>query len=374
MTREPQPQTSSSEWPKVSASAPTRVDLAGGTLDLWPVPHVLQSLCAQALPQPRTINAAVELFTSAEVASFPSPEPACKLGIDDGREHNTFCLPQELEPFHQSFPLVAQAWAGFKEASAGTTGRHWQITTRSEVPRGSGLGGSSSLFVSLLGALHHHITQPVTPALSEPELFELCHHACNLEAGLLGGLAGSQDHLAAAFGGVSSFRFGSHHTTRRTFSETCSEWLEKNTVLVLAPETHHSGGANWRTVKRFLEGDPQIRGLFVELSQNAASLEKSFQEEDFLEAANCITRDWMLRKKTVPELSTPSLDHIERIAKLNGAMGVKVCGAAEGGMALAVFESPLHQHPNFLSAVKDAGYEHLKVKIAQRGLRVRTSS
>src|SRR5262244_663513 len=55
---------SSAEGMRITAKAPTRIDFAGGTLDLWPLYLFFDGAT--------TINAAINLFARATLESLPS--------------------------------------------------------------------------------------------------------------------------------------------------------------------------------------------------------------------------------------------------------------------------------------------------------------
>src|ERR1700730_17031575 len=129
-----------SEW--IEASAPARIDLAGGTLDLWPL-HVLH-------PGSVTVNLAIDLRARCRVGRG---ENGFRVTVPDlGYERNV-SRPAEL----LSDPRAALAGA-LLEALRVSQPR--QIELSSEVPFGSGLGGSSSLTVAMAAALATSIDQP----------------------------------------------------------------------------------------------------------------------------------------------------------------------------------------------------------------------
>ncbi|HEY6929610.1 MAG TPA: hypothetical protein VJA66_08035, partial [Thermoanaerobaculia bacterium] len=119
----------------IEASAPARVDLAGGTLDLWPL-HVLH-------PGSVTVNVAIDRHARCRVIDgvegFRVVHSASGLELGGRRPSDLLAEPRAalvgalLEAMEIDEPL--------------------EIELRSEVPFGSGLGGSSALTVCLMGAL-----------------------------------------------------------------------------------------------------------------------------------------------------------------------------------------------------------------------------
>ena len=117
----------------IEASAPARVDLAGGTLDLWPL-HVLH-------PGSFTVNLAISLKAS------------CRVSAGDGR----FRVFSSATGFEKIAAGPAELLADRRTALVGSLLEALEIRTpleiafSSDVPFGSGLGGSSALTVALMG-------------------------------------------------------------------------------------------------------------------------------------------------------------------------------------------------------------------------------
>src|SRR5215475_6506608 len=125
---------------RVRARVPTRIDLAGGTIDLWPL-FLLHD-------DPITVNAAIDLY--ARVTIEPLRDNGVEVvSIDRDRRFRLVSFeakraflaqaPSELE-----FPLrlAAHFLGDGRTASC-------RIVTDCQVPAGSGLGGSSALGIAL---------------------------------------------------------------------------------------------------------------------------------------------------------------------------------------------------------------------------------
>lgn len=350
----------------VRASAPTRVDLAGGTLDLWPVAHILRAQFGHALPVARTINFGLEKRTSCELElgrSSRRGDRELTLTLSDETHTQTFAYPREAQAIRYGFPLLSSVVEEFAASVSHSGWTDVRVATCSDVPRGSGLGGSSSLFVTLLCAFETAITGEFPR-----DLFATCQRACNLEAGLLGGLAGTQDHLGAAFGGLSVFTYRADGVERGALPDSGLQWLKDNCVLAMAPEIHHSGNANGQVMRGFLERDGRAVEMFRAVAENAAAVEEALRNEDFQSTPGLLAKDWNLRRSAFPALTTPSLEHIRELALSAGARAVKVCGAAAGGMALVVHAGQAEGERKIRSALENHGYMALDVQPAPKGV------
>src|SRR5687768_3955097 len=150
---------------KVIVRAPARADLAGGTLDLWPI-YLFH-------PGSRTVNVAISFYAESEVVE--TGDSAIEIHLTDLQYRKRYESMQELAADPKA-ALIYRAAEHFH-----LTGIH--ITTRTDAPRGSGLGGSSALTITLVRALSELAGRPV-------EGEELITLVRDLETRLLGVPAG----------------------------------------------------------------------------------------------------------------------------------------------------------------------------------------
>ena len=369
----------------VHATAPTRADLAGGTLDIWPIPQLLRQkmLVSNDKDFPLhnsivTLNAGLELRTSCSLSAQPRTDLSPNAIGSVSEWHLTgdvFRLgPNQLSEARRllaTHPLVGTAILHVLPALHERFCRI-RVETQSDVPRGSGLGGSSSLLVSLLSAFDALVSDQPAP-FSDTELMARCHLACSLEAGLLGGLAGIQDHLGAAFGGVASYELlAGGHTKRCAMPEGAKNWIEEHGVLVQSGNEHHSGSANGHLLRDLLfEGLNGSGAFFADLAQNAQIAKRSLEVGDYLNFAKAAGRDWSLRRGSYPQLSTPAIEHLVEAGHRAGAMAAKVCGAAAGGVILFFAKSTPGHQEQLAKALENEGAAILPLRIASLGVQAR---
>src|SRR5205085_7560648 len=128
---------------KVTVRAPVRADLAGGTLDLWPL-YLFH-------PGARTVNVAISYHAESEVVE--TGDGAIEINLTD-------------QQYKKRYESVAELAADPKAALIHRALEHFhltgiRITTRTDAPRGSGLGGSSALTITLVRALSEIARSPV---------------------------------------------------------------------------------------------------------------------------------------------------------------------------------------------------------------------
>src|SRR5688500_9269921 len=124
---------------KITAQSPCRVDLAGGTLDIWP----LYLFHKNAV----TVNFAVDRYTSCELTTRDDSEIILRSADQKGEERFS-SLDELMSTKKYKPPLLAWVVRYFQP----NTGI--ELNTNSEAPAGAGISGSSALIISISSALN----------------------------------------------------------------------------------------------------------------------------------------------------------------------------------------------------------------------------
>src|SRR5947207_11833243 len=287
---------------KVTVRAPVRADLAGGTLDLWPL-YLFH-------PGSRTVHVAISFYAESEV---------CELGDRSGIEvHLTD------EQYQQRYESLQQLAADPKVALIHRVLEHFhvsgiRITTRTDAPRGSGLGGSSALTVTLVRALCELTGNPI-------EGENLVNLVRDLETRLIGVPAGIQDYYPAVYGGLAALHLNPGTVVRQEIPLPM-ERLAEHMLLHYTGVAHFSGTNNWEMYKRQIDGKRKVHKGFDRIAQSAMEMEKALTAGDFRAAGDALAREWQNRKALVNGISTPEIDAAIAAATGAGAWAGKVCGA-----------------------------------------------
>src|SRR5205807_3991644 len=165
---------------KVTVRAPVRADLAGGTLDLWPL-YLFH-------PGARTVNVAISYYAESEIEETGASGIEIDLTDQQYQQHYNSLHDLAADP---KAALIHRVLEHFHTIDG------IRITTRTDAPRGSGLGGSSALTVTLVCAL----SELSGTAVDREELVALVR---DLETRLLGVPAGIQDYYPPVYGGVAA--------------------------------------------------------------------------------------------------------------------------------------------------------------------------
>ncbi len=330
----------------VEATAPCRVDLAGGTLDIWPL-YLFH-------PGALTVNVAIDRRAWCRVETGGTGvriESKDTLQKAEGKTVSDVLGGGGLS-------LVAQ----ILRALGIETGVH--VITQSKVPAGSGLGGSSALAVAVAAAAARAIGRE----LHYEGLWPIVRDA---EARCIGVPTGVQDYHGALQGGVLALHLEAGQI-RVERLETDPGRVEECLLLVDAGATRFSGINNWDVFKGQIDGDARVRESLSEIAALARRVRAALLGSRFDDVVGLMGEEWEARKRLAPGVTTPDIDRIVDVVRTAGG-AAKVCGAGGGGV-VAVWATPGVRGPGrreaVTAALKDAGFRSFPARIDLRGLEV----
>jgi D-glycero-alpha-D-manno-heptose-7-phosphate kinase len=298
-----------------TARAWCRVDLAGGTLDIWPL--------GLLHPGASTVNVAIDVAVEARV------EPGLHgYEVIQGQQRCVGSSAAEL----QAQPDAALA--GLVAAALDLP--PFTATLSSGSPRGGGLGASSAMTVALLSAAEHAFG--FTPSSVERR----AALARDLEARLMSLPTGTQDHYPALLGGALQIfqRPGGAVVERLAID---ADALAASLLVAYTGQSHFSAGQNWAVVRRRLDGDPRIVELLDGIAATANHAALALMAGDLAALGAAMTAEWRLRSQLAEGISTPTVEHLLATALAGGAWGGKACGAGGGGCVAVLCPPALRQ-------------------------------
>jgi D-glycero-alpha-D-manno-heptose-7-phosphate kinase len=325
---------------RVTTSAPTRIDLAGGTIDIWPL--YLFHAGAQ------TLNAAISLRARATIESrsdgrivITSVDTGVTVEADDWKQLRD---RRELR--------LLSLLAHFFEA------RGLTLTTSSESPAGAGIAGSSALNVAVCAAFAEW-----NRTHYEPEA--LLQIAMNVEAQAINVPTGLQDYRPAMYGGIAALDLDVDGIRRVPLNVDAAE-LERRIVLCYTGEPRNSGTNNWDILKKHIDGDQYIFDCFERIRDTAATMREALTRGDWDEVGRAIATEWDNRKRLAPGVTTPAIDSLIARASTAGATAAKVCGAGGGGCLFCY--GPPERRDAIRDALTAGGARVLDFRIERHGL------
>ena len=328
----------------IHASAPTRIDLAGGTLDIWPL--YLFHDGAQ------TLNAAISLRASCDVRS--RTDRRLVIISEDSQERVDVEHWSQLRDGHD-LRLLGRILHYFRVEGL-------ELRTRSDSPVGAGIAGSSALNIAVCGALNAWSGGHRTA----DEIFQI---AMNVEAQAIDVPTGAQDYRPAYYGGISAVELGVNGV-RRVGLDVRPEELQPRLALAYTNASRNSGINNWDVTKRHIDGDAGVQLAFARIRDIAGAMRAALERRDWPEVGRQIAAEWDNRKKLAPGVTTPEIDAMLAAARAAGAASGKVCGAGGGG-CLFCFAEP-DRIPAVRQALADTGARVLDFTIEAQGLLIET--
>ena len=319
------------------------MDLAGGTLDIWPV--------GMFVPHAATVNAAISLRAQASVR--PSPRirvVSSQRGLDAVADHAD-------ELFEQPFTALAGRLCAFFQPPEPV-----EIRFHTTAPPGSGLGGSSALGMAIAAALNEACGAGWTTS-------ELARIVMDTEVRILRTSTGSQDQFAAGLGGVHALHWETPapRAERLPWGADGEDPLSERFVLVFSGEEHSSAAPNRSVLDRISAGEiDALRGI-GKIAEAALGMREALLARDWTQAAAMLDREWAARRMLSPAVTTPTLDRLESRLRSAGALAVKACGAGGGGTVVAMTEP--ERRTEVMAAATAAGGQVLDVRTERAGLR-----
>jgi D-glycero-alpha-D-manno-heptose-7-phosphate kinase len=321
------------------------VDLAGGTLDLWPL-YLFH-------PGAVTVNFAVNILTRCKVTRLTDDK--IRLKSLDTKVEEEFRNFQELCAARKFKHPLAAHLARFFAPDGG-----FEIETHSESPAGAGISGSSALMIATTAALAKYTGKKL-----DREQIRVI--AQNVEAQLIKVPTGCQDYYPALYGGVSAIHLdpdGIHHAAVRVAPED----LDRRFVLVYTGAPRKSGINNWEVFKAHINGDKKIFHNFERIGEIARAMHHALSMADWKQVAKLIREEWKLRKTNSPRITTPMIEKLVAVAMRQGALAAKVCGAGGGGCVIFLTEPENREHIS--AAIRSYGGQVLPALVARDGLTV----
>ena len=336
---------------KVQTKAPCRIDLFGGTLDLWPL-YLWYQPCA-------TTNVAISVMTSTELDYVPGGN-SITLIHEAGQNHEEFKTTFPLDPtsFKDPWKLSLQSLLYFSQNHHGT----YTLKTSSEAPLGSGLAASSSQLISLIAALNHALGKGHTRE-------ELQKIARDIETQVLQKPAGEQDYFPALFGGIGALNLEVGCLSHNKISKL-QNLFEEELLVFYTGKPHHSGLSNWEIYQKAVNGDREIVQAMKALALNSQIGITALQNQDVPSLKKAIRKDWDLRKKAFDGWYTSEIKEAEKLLESLKVTCFKACGAAAGGCMFTLV--PKADRPPLLQALQESGMTPLDAQLHSDGVSVDT--
>lgn len=319
-----------------------RFDLAGGTLDIWPLGVLHRGS--------RTLNVALDVPVRVELRrrratyrlrvgdkQFEAEDLTEFLGSEDSSLFGLLAEELELPPV--------------------------EAILESASPRGGGLGASSAIGTALITAAEALLDRPESDVRSRALLSR------DIEARLMGLPTGLQDQFPPLMGGALEIaHLAGGERVRRLDCDL--ERLGNCMTVVYTGRSHFSGATNWQVIRRRLEGDPLTTELFERICEVSMVLGTALETGDLQRVGELMSEEWSYRRRLAEGVSTREIENLLAATKAAGAWGGKAGGAGGGG-CIAVLHPP-EARDRIAAAAAEAGGQVLDARPKREGMVVET--
>ena len=332
---------------RIFSKAPCRVDLAGGTLDIWP-------LCLYH-DGAVTVNFAVNRYTHCTIQTRDDSKIVLR-SRDLGSEES-FESIDHLVAAAGKYRLPLSAWQlRFFRPKVGLA-----LETHSEAPAGAGISGSSALIIAINSALNKLLGL-------RNDLERIRQISQNIESQIIRVPTGPQDYYPAMYGGVSAVELSPAGVVRKPIPVDFND-LNSRSVLIYTGAPRNSGINNWEVMKAHIDGDRRVHRNFDQIAAIARGMRAALEKSDWNEVGRLLREEWSHRRKNAPGISTPLIDRLVKVTARAGTLGAKVCGAGGGGCVFFLVEPDARTRVEALIAKE--GAQLLPIAVAPKGVRVK---
>lgn len=326
---------------RVRARTGCRIDLAGGTLDIWPLGLIGPD---GAL----TVNVAIDCAVTVEI------RPRARGYQVRSGDRTTDLVDLGAMVAHPDTALLGLVAQHLSLPAA-------EISIDSRSPRGAGLGASSAIVVALTAAIDASLGRASASTREQVAV------ARDLEARLMGRPTGVQDQYPPLLGGALAIHYRPGGETVEPL-EVDLEALGQHLVVAYSGQSHVSADSNWHVIRSALDGDPTILGRLNGIADTARALREALLAGELARVGAHLDAEWRDRRALHAGVSTPPIERLLTAARDAGAWGGKVCGAGGGG-CIAVLAPP-ERRAAVAEAVAATGGQVLDVRPTPAGVEV----
>lgn len=224
----------------------------------------------------------------------------------------------------------------------------FELTTYSDVPTGSGLGGSAVILSAIVGAFNNFRINK----LNSYDIAELAFQSERIELGLSGGW---QDQYATVFGGFNFMEFKEDENIinpLRISNDILNE-LEDSLILCYSGINHNSGEIHDNQKENM---NQKKEKEFANMAKDIAlKMKKRLLKGQLDDFGELLHTAWTIKKNFSSKITSPFLDEIYDFALENGALGGKLLGAGGGGYFL--FYVPTFRKIELINALELKGFK-----------------
>ena len=236
------------------------------------------------------------------------------------------------------------------------------MSTFVDAPAGSGLGTSSTLVVSILGAFVEWLKLP----LGEYDIAKLAYEIERVDLNMAGG---KQDQYAATFGGINFMEFSGDNVIVNPLRirHRITDELAHNLVLYYTETSRLSSKIIEAQTQNVKANNQQSIEAMHKLKEQSVMMKEALLKGEINKIGSILDFGWKYKKKMASGITNPLLDDIYAAAIEAGATGGKVSGAGGGGFMF--FYCPGVNRYQVIDALKRFGGQAKRYEFTDEGLK-----
>ncbi len=338
----------------IRSKAPLRIGLAGGGTDVSPYSDIYGGAI---------LNASISMYAYANILPLDNGKIIFRLN-DKGEVHE-YDASEKL-PYDGNADLLKAIYN--KIATLYThKSLSFELSTYVDAPPGSGLGTSSTLVVSVLGAFAEWLSLP----LGEYDLAYLAYEIERIDLAMAGG---KQDQYAATFGGFNFMEFYNNDKViinplrikDRVMSELANNIVlfytqtSRNSSDIIEQQQKNVSGKNFRSIE-----------AMHKLKEQSVMMKEALLKGNLDQIGEILNMGWQYKKQMADGISTNLFEELYETALKAGATGGKISGAGGGGFIF--FYCPGNTRYNVIKALGKFGGSVQRYEFTKQGLESWTS-
>jgi D-glycero-alpha-D-manno-heptose-7-phosphate kinase len=334
----------------IRSKAPLRIGLAGGGTDVSPYSDqfggsVLNaSINLYAYSTIKPLNNGKIIFNAIDRNKRIELDADKILDIDGDLNLQKGVYNRIIKEFNNNEPLS------------------FELSTYVDAPAGSGLGTSSTLTVSIIGAFTEWLKLP----LGEYDIAHLAYEIERLDLNMAGG---KQDQYAATFGGINFMEFLDNDKVIVNPLPLKQEYIDElnfNLLIYYTGTSRLSANIIESQTRNIISKNKSSLEGMHKLKEQAQKMKETLLKGDIYHVGEILDFGWKYKKQLANEISNPVIDKIYNTARENGASGGKISGAGGGGFMM--FFCPDNTRYKVIDSLKEFGGEFRRYNFTNKGI------
>jgi len=334
----------------IRSKAPFRLGLAGGGTDVSPYSDQFGGAI---------LNATISLYARTTIAPIENGDSITFVSIDNNKSYKFKAA--SILPLNGEIDLQIGIYNRIVKEFNNGKPLSFELTTSMDVPTGSGLGTSSTLVVSILGAYVEWLQLP----LGEYDIAQLAY---DIERHDLKMAGGKQDQYAATFGGVNFMEFYGDRVVVNPLriKKSFLHEIAFDLILYYTKTSRESAKIIEKQIENVKKSDSKPIEAMHELKKHAFTMKEAFLRSEVNKIGTVLHQSWLNKKEMATGITNPAIDHIYDTAINAGAIGGKISGAGGGGFMMFFTEKT--NRYSVVKALENLGGEVVRYEFTNNGL------